>query len=656
VTARGDHVVLGLAEGIPAAEKMSALTGRELVTADDPIGGFASVASSAASCVISAGRGLTSGVMRHVARSAAVHGVEVGYLYGWAGEESSLRHAERTATYRQRFSRGTLLWSEFGGLPSFTGARQPIEVVTDGEAVPEALRRGHRLVCIESHGNGVDAPLGSSYQLCARRALTAPPVSGASLPCLHGGPCIRSGDGRHDEERQVSPAAIAADVMVWATCWGVLAADAAFDPAASIARVLALDAAIGAILTTTTAITSSPARLLLIASLLRRGASVGAVATRLNRIEDRGALAPWLVVGDPLSRAYPVADDEPPRLGDRVRLEPGLFTVRMPDDGTDRSSIAVTASGGTPSPAHRTAVFMTRFTGERDIVGLHLSDVPAEYHLRPVDPATTEDGRRLRELWRPLPDLRFAIAFLRWARHNPYAASVDGAESVGRSLETALARRERLAAAPLDTLVSGDVTRLARLRAAEERTWRRVVTELADYLRAFATAAGGVLSHTYSRYGLLCPVATDLDCPYCGTPVLADRWALPSAGPGRDSLRCPACANIADTPPGWGSVEIVTPERISAGETRAELRLRPAASSPPVTALASLTLQPVPFAVLDATPVADLVWKDDAVLSAEYTLHLKPGAPTGMYYLTSAAVVDGSLVMGRRPVFITGTA
>jgi len=186
VTVRGDHVVLGIAEGIPAAEKMSALSGRELVVADDLAGGFERVASSASSCVISAGPNLTSAAMQSVARSAADCDLEVGYLYGWAGEAVALRHAERTATHRHRFPGGTLLWSAFGGLPAFTSAQPHIEVLTDDDAVPEALRRGHRLVCLESHGNGVDAPLGASYQLCTRRAIRVLPLSGGSLPPARG--------------------------------------------------------------------------------------------------------------------------------------------------------------------------------------------------------------------------------------------------------------------------------------------------------------------------------------------------------------------------------------------------------------------------------------------------------------------------------------
>lgn len=639
-------IVLGVADGTPAAETFAARTGRELVVAEDIDHAGRAFDRRPRSCVVSAGRTLASDAMRAMATRAAATSVQLGYLLGWAGEDVAVQHAEKVSTRRDRGHAGTLVWSDFGGLPAFSGGDPATTVLARDGDVRAALTRGHRLVCVETHGNGVDAPLGSSGFLCTRRARPSMSADRGSLPCLHGGPCIRSADGGHEAERQLSPAEIRADVLVWATCWGTLGADSAFDPAASVVRYVVTDSPVSAILTTTTSVTVSAARLLLIAYLLQTGRTLGAVAGRLNRLEDGGSLAPWAVIGDPLSRAFRPGREAVTALDRREVIPPGLFRVRMPENHA-RDSTSVTAEGAGGEPP----VVLTRWAAERDLIGLNPRREPGDLRFRTVDLFDTDDGRRLRSLWQPRDDLRFVLAFLRWTRHNPYAAAVPDPGPLENAVERAFSRQVRLSGAPLDTLV-GDISRLPRLRAAEERAWQRLMTDVARFLREYVTSAGGVLSHTYQRYGQVTAVETGEPCPYCGGPVVVDRCDLPVATSSRDHLRCSSCTNIGDMPADWGEVRIDTPGPVSARTDHVRLWLRPSVPRATHTALASVTVQRVPFPVVDQVHITTLRRNDDDTLTARVPLDVRPDAPAGIYYLVASAVIDGTVVMGRRATFV----
>lgn len=632
-------LVVGLRDGRDVAASLAAALDREPLLVDDPRAVADVLAGPVRSAVVAGGDTLTTSDLRAMAASAARAGIGLGFVHGWAGQRVAAAHAGAIAAPRVPAPESVLVWSAFAGLPAFRGSTPPTTVLTaDAPDLTAELVAGHRLVCLESHGNGVDAPLSGGRLLCARRAALGLPATGrGSLPCLHGGPCIRVEDGDRDADGpagralQFDPTELRADVLVWSTCWGLLAADAAFDPATAIARHLAEAGRIAATLTTITSVRASPARLLSVTALLLDGRTVGEVAGVLNRAEP--AATPWVVLGDPLRTAFPgpaPADAE-------------LFRIPLPDGVP---AVTLTARDG-PTPA----VFLTGWPESGEAVGLRRR--PVALTARPVAP-DDDHLAALRALWRPRPGLAFASAFMRWARTTSYLTSTPESDDLERDVELALARQQQLTAHPHPhTVLSGTPAKLPRLLERERASWRALLARIADYFHGFVGESAGVFTHMYARYGTSAPVPWPDRCPYCGGWAAADEYRLPTAGTRRCAVHCVVCANIADLGDGQTATTVTGPGVVTAG-TAAGYTVEVGPGGPPgdPVAFARLAVQRVPHAVAVTTERVELSAVDGDRLAAPASLLLGRETPPGRYFLLVTAVVDGEVSLGRRPVTV----
>jgi hypothetical protein len=650
----GTDLVVGLHEGRGVAASLAGRLGRDLLLVDDLSAVVEVLAGRARSALLCGGPTLTTADLIDMTATAARSEVQLGVVHGWAGDGVAEAHAEALAAPRVPLPESVLVWSAFAGLPAFRGGSPPTTVLaTDATNVPDELVAGHRLVCMETHGNGVDAPLGAHRQLCARRATSdaVAELGRASLPCLHGGPCIRTPDGVADPDRQLSPADLRADVLVWSTCWGLLAADSIFDPNTAIARHLAAGARVGTTLTTLTSVPASPARLLSIAALFVEGRTAGEVATELNRAEDAGRTTPWVVLGDPLRAVFP-------RVGsslvdaDRLSLRPGVFRLRL--TGRTSTPAVVVANGAGTAPE----VFLTGWPELGDAVGINRDRARAtatEVTVRAVAP-DDEHLAALRALWRPRPDLAFVAGFMRWARTSSYLDDSPDSVALERDVELTLARQEQLTAHPHPyVLLSGGPSKLTRLLERERGSWRGLLERVARYFHDFATTSAGAFTHIYAPYGSSTTVPWPHRCPYCGGRTSGDEYRLPTVGTTRTAVHCVVCANIADLGPEQATTVLAGPETVAGRHSArysVEVRLTRPRESP--VALGWLSVQHVPFRIAADTEQVELVPVDEYTLAASASLQIGPDTPPGRYFLLALVVVDGGVTLGRRAVTVAG--
>jgi hypothetical protein len=650
--APGGHVVIGCGVGAGPARRLAAATGRTLVLVDNAGDVPGLLTASLGSAVVSAGPDVRTAQVTAIGAGAVAAGVPLGFVYGWAGERVALAHVSKIASGRPSQKESALVWSAFPALPSHDGIEFRLRVLpADTEDLVSELAAGHRLIAIETHGNGVDAPLTPGVQLCARAALGERRPTGFSLPCMHGGPCIRVSH-EQAEAGFVGPHEVRADVLLWSTCWGLLAADAPFAPVTSLAAAFAAGPDVGGLLTTCTSVAASPEKLLTAAALLLEGTAVGELANRLNGIDPA---SPWVVLGDPLLRAFPARPLPAARAGappQPAQLPPGLSWLSL---GGDRIGQVVTVSTAEPRVVGpRSRPSLVPAFDRPGFLALNRSRAALSYvsATTPLDavPAWHELSERAGQASR----FAFLLAFTRWVRNGLAHSNRPDSMRLEQLAESTQVEAERWASWPHPAqALSGAGERTARLLAHELDRRRDLTCATGAYFLAFLTAASGVLSHTYSPHAIMDTPGPTGCCPYCGSATEMDRYRLPSVADTRIAVRCQACTNIADMPPGWAAVSLAGPAEVAAGTTiDYRLTLTADRARQVCHVAAGIGVQPVPFPVT-APPAVDLMAGDTARdFTQTLRLRLLPGTPVGVYFLVAVGVADLDVLSARRPIAV----
>lgn len=169
-----------------------------------------------------------------------------------------------------------------------------------------ALMQGADIMSVMSHADGVDAFLGSDLTLCARRGERAAPIMGPSPLCQITGHCHRHNRPVSDiveSEDVLAPEEVAARILLFDTCFGVMPHGSLVDPRYGLGTRFASSPLIGAFVTPwQLALTNSDDTLRLQRDMLS-GATVGEAVARFNAHPDsRARHGRMCLFGDPEMR------------------------------------------------------------------------------------------------------------------------------------------------------------------------------------------------------------------------------------------------------------------------------------------------------------------------------------------------------------------
>jgi hypothetical protein len=651
----GTDLIIASGDGVIAAEAFGHATGRPVLRVRNAaeIVNVIAAPSAPRTITIAGGSTLTTSDVERTMRASAAQDVPVGFLPGWFGAEAASRWVEKIVSHQWSRPASSLLWSAFGRLAPLQGRTSTVTVLpTDALDLSERLRERYTILAIATHGNGVDAPLGRAV-LCSLAA-DSTVTHGPFLPCGSGGPCLRDRPDSRGELDRIDPAGISSDILIWATCWGVLCADAIFDPSRSLAARFIESPECAALLTSYRDIRPDDAHLVLASALAHAGTPLGAIVLALNATSDCRTEVPWILLGDPAAaldatgpRSAPtIAAGAPPA---PANIGPGYFRLELADNTA--MVFAGPVDGEALGPSN---LWLRPVPGSGSAAGLLLSEQPRtitfEGYRHHLDVTA---GRVLAAIWGSSDDLRFARSFIELAG----ASSDDGAgmkEMLDKRLQSnaaALSLRDREAA------LSGPHAPLQALAEREVTNWSALNRRIHDSLHTFLTGIAGVLHHTYWRFP---PRRESIEsgarCPTCQAPTHRDRLVFVEPPGERAMQRCARCGVVADTPVWIESVAVSGPDEIVVGRrTTFVVSLHLNASVPWLLARVALGLQPVPWRVDVDSPAVEVIVDPDGGHDMEVaaTIRVDGCPPTGRYFLVAAMVINGALVLGRRPVQVT---
>jgi len=212
-------------------------------------------------------------------------------------------------------------------VPGGSGDEAPDAWTFDAKSPAEERRQslslGADLLSIITHSDGLDADLGTNLILCGAQA--APPLADlARAPrCVVTGRCHRQSIAAADDRRGLYPAPetlptvaramasgdllfpdeIAARVLVFHVCWGLLPPSPALDNMWGVIPGILASAAVGSIVTTWQAEVTAPAHVMQLVDSLASGASLGEAVRSHNANPGARARGNRLcLLGDPLTR------------------------------------------------------------------------------------------------------------------------------------------------------------------------------------------------------------------------------------------------------------------------------------------------------------------------------------------------------------------
>lgn len=596
-----------------------------------------SLAASSSPTLVTSHALSTSGLAA-IVHAAASHEVPVGFVLSWVGDELAAVHAKKICVYQPKGIEQTLVWSAFGSLGPSSGMSSRLTWLRrNDEALLDALGSYRRLTCIESHGNGLDAPIAGRL-FCAAVDQPAPlDVSHSSLPCFHAGPCIRG------DQQRLSAAVIRADVLFWASCWGVLASDSTFNPSISLARQLLLSDYCGALITTITAVTMPPQGLLQAAHMLMSGATVGETVMTLNREAiARGEWASWLVLGDPNLCAFAKPDAQNTTMLEtesNIHLRPGINEVITPY-GTE--TLLLHAKTGTPTVARRIGLtnhFLVAVAAEGD----------ARFQTQALVAREANELELISGIVNSLPYLvwteRFVSRHPQTGGHRPDT----GMEQDIMRMVDMIARHA--AVTEFGSHLSGSPDRLRALASRFSDRWDRLHDGLHRYLLEYNRNVGSILERTYHDECRVNQIAAEL-CPYCGNSVSVTSLESTTTAAIRRVATCRRCSYISDGSERWHTPSLEGPEVVRLGAREAyRLRMDRSNARGASTGRASLDLQRVAFPIQLAAPTVRLELSErQAKLDVTLEFEIPVGTPPGAYYLLALLVIDSELQVVRRPI------
>jgi hypothetical protein len=650
-------IVVGIADGLLAAETFGRRVEREVIAVGTAAEASAVIESRPGTCLISGGSDLTTADLETLTRRASSTSQPIGFISGWGGPEAAMSCATKLAEYPWSAPPEALLWSAYG-YGGLQGVRtSSVEVLSyDDPELLERLRTPRRFMGLRSHSSGVDAPLGSNV-LCSIEGLEIAGDSSHFLPCGSGGPCLRCPEGPIAMPQRLSPNVIAADIVLWSVCWGVLAAGAVFDPARSLAQSFMNSRWVGALLSTYKGAMNSESLAPFALSLINQGASLGQVCLALNRIrcEHLSPDQAWILLGDPAVRLEPVAP-APTRLtigqGRAVMLQPGVTRLTL---SSDAGSI-ITARRADGLPLKSTELYVRQIPGVASAVVLYGAEeaVACDFTARAVHrpPAAYQI---LRSTWDSVPQLAFTLRFLKLLSTDSQQVEIPDADAVRSDLAERLDRCLSMPRSQLASLLSGPEDTLRAFAASEAESWRGMTKRLHSILVDYCSLIGGIPSQLYSRGSdLVGKTRCNFRCRYCGMPIECLDYEVLLTGLRRRALWCYRCTAVSDTSAEVEQAWLHGPESGPAGtEWSYALEL----SLPRARAWrhyqASLTITHVPWRL--HTQSATVAWSvnaEERFSPPELSIRFPESTPPGIYFLIAAIVAHGDLWICRRPVAV----
>ncbi|GAA1931105.1 hypothetical protein [Streptantibioticus ferralitis] len=606
----------------------------------------------------------------------------IGFIATTGGRRAVRRRLDRLAGVTGReFLSGATATSQFGFSGTEPGAGEwlRIRAFDDPRSADEATR-GYRLLGLATHSNGLDAPLGTGV-LCPladdRRRPTShsvPVLDGRHPTCVAGGPCARAhrnGSVLVDPPL-VHPRRLAAEVLVWQTCFGGPGDGWMFDVEYALIHQLLARDNVHNVLTPFRSVEADDSLLLYALALNRAGHRLGDVCLELNRATLRnGAGAPWMLYGDPDWRSPDDAGHEGPvdlrntgRGGGppaRITLAPGDLRVLALPDGT---ACYLTAAPGAGRPVEQERLLLRGIRGSERGVLLYTGAESVEVTLRADDRAQAPAAVRMVEsVWSRLAGLRSSLRMVELARE-------DGATDPGRAeaLEAELSWELRYHAAALAAsskgapLLNGTVSHLTGLAVDEAQRWTGLHRALLDFTTRYCRDRGPVLSFLYEREAvLLAQWDEEGRCPYCGSPQDSSEVFLPGSGHRRRRTTCSGCGPVADTSDGIRLLSLRGPATCRAGESTT-YRLDGVFEQSPTGEVrqlaARLVFAHVPWNMGSGGPEAEicLLPGQHSMPSFELTVAVDRETPVGVYYLSAAVVCDGDLWTVNRPITVVAAA
>lgn len=174
------------------------------------------------------------------------------------------------------------------------------------DEVRDALATRSGLLVVATHSDGVDAMLGPSLAWCGIHAEDLAAHVAREPACLASGFCHRFGvpvPEVRELGHAIAPSDLSAQVLLFDTCFGTLAADAPISSERGMGRHLAENLEIGAFATSWELTVLDPGKLQGLVADLRRGMALGRAIARFNRSPAARRTATRLALfGDPRTR------------------------------------------------------------------------------------------------------------------------------------------------------------------------------------------------------------------------------------------------------------------------------------------------------------------------------------------------------------------
>lgn len=580
---------------------------------------------------------------RSLVLTAHSTGTNIGWVFGWGSEDDAVAHAEKVATARFRRSSSGLLWSSSplgtvrdartGGMRIISGPRPD---------VVELATEPRMFTALISHGIGIDMRLGVEM-LCSRESFGSEVPSGLRVhPCMQGGPCMRAEHGPYGlmNPGRYDVRAVAAEVLVLASCRSLRLTDNT--PSLSLASAAARGPNAPVLFGTIGDIQGLPAVQLLAFLRLCQGVSAGEML-RLENVASLAATgaAPWVLLGDPL--AVP---------GGRLSEQRG-----SPDTSpvSDRLLVIEEQNRGVPvifgsaiDEKAKTWADVVPGCGTRIVVAQGLGIDRIEV----CDPVTDAPSRLRETMLGASRALATSRAFIATAASLLTGVPrVEATELLG-AFDRWLERLRGIRAdAPNSVARGGWEDERRRWYDAESAEWSRLQDRIAHTASTFCSQLGPLHTafHVDSRRVMGRDArAETVACPYCGAPAEWRPFELPTLPQERKSLHCWSCELVFDGSTVVDLVVLRGPPAVPAGSAR--VYTLDFGTHEPQASAAEFAIERVPWGTgVHQTPYdADAVRTTGAHRSA-YLLRFDDGPP-GLYFLVASVVMDGELMVVRRPL------
>lgn len=188
--------------------------------------------------------------------------------------------------------------------------------ISPNEIKRAAMKSSPGLLHVLTHSDGIDANFGGLV-LCPYAAETTELSSGISKAplCLVNGICYRCNEPvekSREEGKLLDPADIAARIMVFSVCNGIMLPTSGLEAKAGLFPGLLRNPSLGAIVTSWEIVLVGPEATESLVNAIHEGAQLGRALGQFNRKSGKGLL--FCLVGDPRSALCPPAEKKTPRL------------------------------------------------------------------------------------------------------------------------------------------------------------------------------------------------------------------------------------------------------------------------------------------------------------------------------------------------------